>query len=52
MDRPKYYPGTTKKVTDPFLVLRCRCGYAEYSIYATSAKCPRCGGQLLEKESV
>lgn len=40
--RKEYYPGTDTKITDPFYIVDCACGYLGYAMHF-STTCPKCG---------
>lgn len=49
MEKMKYYPGTKKRITDPFCILSCAaCGYRTWSVFTGPKPCPRCGGAMRE----
>ena len=43
MERIQYYPGTEKKITDPFVRLSCSCGNQCWAVLSDPLKCRRCG---------
>ena len=49
MNRPEHYPGSRVKVTAPFYVLTCSCGFRTYSILGELTPCPNCG-RIMKKE--
>lgn len=44
--RPQYYPGTQQKITAPFSVLVCSCGYRTWAIFPEPRRCPKCGNMM------
>lgn len=48
-DLPRFYPGTSIQITDPFFVIRCRnCSNSYYAITPVSA-CLFCGSDQIEQ---
>lgn len=41
-----HYPGSTVKITDPFFVMACTCGYRQWSVLGGSCPCPKCGRRM------
>ena len=42
----KYYPGSKVKVTDPFFMLTCVCGFRSWSLLGKGMTCPKCGAYI------
>lgn len=43
MSRPQSYPGSQIKITAPFFLLVCSCGFQSWSILGELTPCPACG---------
>lgn len=45
------YAESTTKITDPFPVFSCRCGYITWAIKADKpVYCPKCGRRMIRKK--
>ena len=47
MSRPMYYPESSLKITSPFFVMSCTCGYREWRIFSDKITCPKCGRDMV-----
>nr|DAY67165.1 MAG TPA: restriction alleviation protein [Caudoviricetes sp.] len=43
MPRPERYPDSQVKITAPFFVLNCSCGFRTWSLLGEITPCPYCG---------
>ena len=42
MNCPETYPGSRVKITAPFFLLACSCGYSMWSVLGEPTLCPKC----------
>ncbi len=40
--RPVCYPDSQVKITSPFYIMACSCGYREWRVFPEPVKCPKC----------
>ena len=46
MSRPVYYPESRVKITSPFYLLSCTCGFRSWSLLGEGMICPKCGAYI------
>lgn len=50
MSRPVYYPEGRVKITSPFYLLSCTCGFRMWSVLGELTPCPNCGKMMKREE--